>query len=206
VISEVISPGPSSLGLCLSLSLVFSSALAEPVQPRPDAVPSQLQRGLVYLRIQRPGTAAVEHRHLPAQVQILEGAMLDDPGKVSKPLMIERIEVESLPWLVLERQLAVRNHPAASGTLTVQTLQVLDAQSMPANVQLLTGMAGLPACRYAGRADPDVVAIRRAEPDDRQRTKFQDLLRAWRVDRRSLRLEPVAAWRVSCTNPAQGVP
>jgi hypothetical protein len=132
--------------------------------------------------------------------------MLDDPGKVSMPLMIERIEVESVPWLVLERQLAVRNQSAASGTLTVQTLQVLDAHRLPANMQLLTAMAGLPACRDAGRADPDVVAIRRAQTDDRQRTKFQDLLRAWRVDRRSLRLQPVAAWRVSCTNPAQGVP
>ncbi|MGB5135256.1 MAG: hypothetical protein WBN89_08810 [Prochlorococcaceae cyanobacterium] len=148
----------------------------------------------------------MEHRHLPAQVHILEGAMLDDPGKVSKPLMIERIDMESVPWLVLERQLAVRNQFAASGTLTVQTLQVLDTHRLPANVQLLTGMAGLPACRFAGRGDLDVVGIRRAEADDRQRTEFQDLLGAWRVDRRSLRLQPVAAWRVSCTNPGQGVP
>lgn len=67
-------------------------------------------------------------------------------GQLTKPLMIELIKielikVESLPWLVLKRQLAVRNQPAASGTLTVQTLQVLDAQTMPANVQLLMGMA-----------------------------------------------------------------
>jgi hypothetical protein len=67
-------------------------------------------------------------------------------------------------------------------------------------------MACHPACRYAARADPDVVAIRRAETDDRQRTEFQDLLRACRVDRRSLRLQPVAAWRVSGTNSGQRVP
>lgn len=192
--------------MVLGLSLMVSAASAERVLSQPGTVTYPLERGRTYLRVQQPGTATADHPTLHREVRILDGVMLDDPARVSMPLMIERIEVESMPWLVLERQLGVRTQSDARGTITVQRLQVLDTHSVPEDVQLVAGIAGVPACFYAGRADPDVVAIRRPETDDQRRSHVQDLLRAWRVDRRTLRLQPLATWQVSCTNPGQGAP
>lgn len=190
----------------LSWCLLLGPVLLAPAEAGSISGPP-IQRGLVYLRIQGPGAALPDHVNLAPEARITEGVMLDDPGRTSTPLLVERIHLGKDPWLVLERQLEQRSGSRASGgTLNIQRIQVLDVHPLPGQVQILAGTAGIPSCRFNERPDINLVAIRTTQPDDSRLTHFSDFLQAWRVDRRSLRLRPVPARQVSCANPAAGVP
>lgn len=109
--------------------------------------------------------------------RVRDGLMLDDPGDALQPLLLERIEADSCPgWC-----------SRGWGPLTMQSLQVLDVEQLPADVPLLEG-------------------IRRPQADDLQNAEFLNLLRAWRVDRTVLRLQPLPPDRVRVANPAANWP
>jgi hypothetical protein len=188
------------------MALAIYTTCTAPRVAWPLPVQPPVERGLVFLRVQRPGAAGVEHLNLPSQIRLSDAAMLDDPGSLPVPLLIERIQLKADDWLLLERQLALQSRSTPGGTFNIQTIQVLDVQALPNGVQIMSGTAGMAACHFDGKPDPDLVAVRRLRTDDHRRSQFQDLLKVWRVDRRNLRLQPVAAESVSCNNPAEGVP
>lgn len=203
-----ITPGLSSW---LALSLL-ASALLEPSQAaaRPPLLTQAdppLQRGHVYLRIQGAGASEVRHYHLPAAIRVLGGGMLDHPGQVSQPLLIEHLDDRGHHWLILERQLALRTARQGHGLANIQTLQVLDSRPLPGGAQLLFSVAnGVVACALNGTDEADLVAARLVGDRDHQTARFTDLQLAWRVNRRQLRLEQINPSGVSCANPAEGQP
>ena len=203
-----VTPGLASL-LVLSLSVspfwVTSSAGVKHPLPTPPHPP--LQRGHVYLRIQGSGASQVRHHHIPAAIRILSGGMLDNPGQVTRALLIEHMDDRGRQWVMLERQLALRTYRQTHGLANIQTLQVLDGRPLPEGGQLLFSVLdGFVACSLNGKEEADLVAFRLVGDRDYQIPRFTDLQLAWRVNRHRLRLEQINPSGLSCANPAEGQP
>jgi len=203
-------------GVALCWLVLFSSiqpslALAPPSTPSaPQPLPSSdsspnLARGLVFLRVLGP-SAAIRHYGLSGSITVLQAVMLDDPARTPQPLIIEQLVLNGHPWLLLTRQLSIRHREPRSRYHSIQTLQILSAERLSAPLQLIASLPEQSLCRVPGLSDATVVAIRSPGPRDSEIADFQDLLKAWRVDRRSLRLLPLDPTTVRCRNTAQGVP
>ena len=201
-------PGLSSwLALSLLTFPLLRASHAASMVPLPTPAHPPLQRGHVYLRIQGAGASQLRQHHIPAAIRFLGGGMLDHPGQVSRPLLIEHLDDRGRQWVMLERQLALRTSRQVNGLANIQTLQVLDGRPLPAAGQLLFSAAnGVVACSLNGKADADLVAFRLVGVRDHQTPRFTDLQLAWRVNRGRLRLEPIDPAGVSCANPAEGQP
>jgi hypothetical protein len=133
--------------------------------------------------------------------------MLDNPGQVTRPLLIEHLDDRGQQWVMLERQLALRTSRQRYGLANIQTIQVLDGRPLPAGGQLLFSVAnGMVACSLNGKEDADLVAFRLVADRDPQSPRFTDLRLAWRVNRQQLRLEPIDPFGLSCANAAEGQP
>jgi hypothetical protein len=203
-----ITPGLSSwLALSLLTLPLLEVSYASSRVPLPTPAHPPLQRGQVYLRIQGAGASELRHYHIPAAIRFLGGGMLDHPGQVTRPLLIEHLDDRGRQWVMLERQLALRTSRQGNGLANIQTLQVLDGRPLPAGGQLLFSAAnGVVACTFNGKAEADLVAFRLVGERDHQIPRFTDLQLAWRVNRGQLRLEPIDPSGVSCANPAEGQP
>lgn len=201
--------------------VVFLLVLLSPIQPSfalsPPASPaptqhsppsdssSALARGLVFLRLQGP-SAGVRHRGLAGSVRLLQAVMLDDPVQTPQPLIIERLEINGHPWLLLTRQLSIRHRYQGARYQSIQALQLLSVVRLSGPVQLIASLPEQPLCRQLDQRDAGIVATRSLSSRDPDSAEFQDLLQAWRVDRRSLRLVPLEPTTIRCRNAAQGVP
>jgi len=192
-----------SLPVCpflVASSTDFKHPLSTPPHP-------PIQRGHVYLRIQGSGASQVRHHHIPAAIRILGGGMLDDPGQVTRPLLIEHIDGRGRQWVMLERQLALRTSRQADGLANIQTLQVLDGRPLPEGGQLLFSVPnGVVACSLNGKEEADLVAFRLVGDRDHQTPRFTDLQLAWRINRHLLRLEQINPSGLSCANTSEGHP
>jgi hypothetical protein len=193
------------LTLLASPLLEASLAVAYPSAPTPALPP--LQRGQVYRRLQGAGGSEGLQAPTPGAIRVLGGGMLDDPDRVTRPLLIELMEDRGRQWVMLERQVTLRTWRQRHGLANIQTLQVLDGKPLPARGQLLFTMANGPvACSLNGTEEADLVAFRLVGDRDHQTPRFTDLRLAWRVNRQQLRLEPMDPAGLSCANPAEGQP
>ena len=197
----------SWLMLSLPVSPFLVASSTDFKHPLPNSTHPPLQRGHVYLRIQGSGASQMLHHHIPAGIRILGGGMLDNPGQVTRPLLIEHMDDRGKQWVMLERQLALRTYRQAHGLANIQTLQVLDGWPLPEGGQLLFSVLdGFVACSLNGKEQADLVAFRLLGDRDYQTPRFTDLQLAWRVNRHQLRLEQINPSGLSCANPAEGQP
>ena len=197
----------NGLALSLLVSPLLEASQATPQYPVSTPALSPLQRGHVYLRIQGAGASEVRHHHIPAAIRFLDGGILDNPGQVTRPLLIEHMDDRGRQWVMLERQLALRTPRQGHGLVNIQTLQVLDGRPLSAGGQLLFSVAsGVVACSLNGKEEADLVAFRLVGDRDYQTSRFTDLQLAWRVNRRQLRLEQIDPSGLSCANPTEGQP